>query len=303
MYLLLNTSYKTEMIRKEGCIQAVKEKYPDLIIDKCTFIDQGQNSYVAVINDEFIFKFPRYKQVIEELKKENIFLQKISSYITLDIPLPYFSSFESNEVGSVFIGYKMIEGVPLEREMLYKLENKHEVAAQISVFLKELHGLSVGSFNDGIVEKRDGHEYWSNMLVKIKENIFPHIREDAKEYISKIFYSFLADRGNFRYEPVIIHGDLGSSNIIFDTEKKRVSGIIDFGQVSVDDPAIDIASLICPMGYGEDFIELILNTYPQAESLIPRARFYVSTFALQEALFGVETGDKEAFYSGIAPYL
>ncbi len=55
MYLLLNTSYKTEMIRKEGCIQAVKEKYPDLMIDKCTFIDQGQNSYVAVINDEFIF--------------------------------------------------------------------------------------------------------------------------------------------------------------------------------------------------------------------------------------------------------
>lgn len=51
---------------------------------------------------------------------------------------------------------------------------------------------------------------------------------------------------------------MGSSNIIFDAEKKRVSGIIDFGQTSVDDPAIDIASLICPMGYGEDFIELIL---------------------------------------------
>ena len=224
-------------------------------------------------------------------------------YITLDIPLPYFSSFESNEVGSVFIGYKMIEGVPLERELLYKLKNKHEVAAQIAEFLKELHGLPAGSLNGGVVEKRNGHEYWSNMLVKIKENIFPHIRKDAKEHIYNTFHRFLDDRENFRYEPVIVHGDLGSSNIIFDTEKGRVSGIIDFGQASVDDPAIDIASLICPMGYGEDFIELILNIYPQAESLIPRARFYVSTFAIQEALFGVETGDKEAFYSGIAPYL
>lgn len=291
------------MISKESCIRTIKEKYPDLTINKCTFIDQGQNSYIAVINDEFIFKFPRYKQVIEELKKESIFLQNISSYITLDIPLPYFSSFESEEVGSVFIGYKMIEGVPLERELLYKLENKHEVAAQIVVFLKELHGLSVGSFNKGVVEKRNSHEYWSIMLMKIKENIFPYIREDAKEYISKTFHKFLNDRENFYYEPVIIHGDLGSSNIIFNTEKGKVSGIIDFGQVSVDDPAIDIASLICPMGYGEGFIELILNTYPQAEPLIPRARFYVSTFALQEALFGVETGDKEAFYSGIASYL
>ena len=291
------------MISKEGCIQVVKEKYPDLVIDKCKFIDQGQNSYVTVINDEFIFKFPRYKQVIEELKKESIFLRKINSYITLDTPLPYFSSFESDEIGSVFIGYKMIEGVPLDRELIYKLKNKHEVAAQISDFLKELHGLPAGSFNDGIVEKRNGHKYWSNMLVKIKESIFPHIREDSKKYISETFHKFLDDRENFRYEPVIIHGDLGSSNIIFDTEKGKVSGIIDFGQASVDDPAIDIASLICPMCYGEDFIELILNTYSQAESLMPRARFYVSTFALQEALFGAETGDKEAFYSGIAPYV
>lgn len=120
---------ETEVISKEGCIQAVKEKYPDLVIDKCTFINQGQNSYVTVINDEIIFKFSRYKQVIEELKRESIFLQKISSYMTLNIPLPFFSSFEGNEVGNVFIGYKMIEGVPLERELLYKLENKHEVAA------------------------------------------------------------------------------------------------------------------------------------------------------------------------------
>lgn len=291
------------MISKEGCIQAIKEKYPDLVINKCTFIEQGQNSYVAVINDEFIFKFPRYKQVIEELKKESIFLQKISSYITLNIPLPYFSSFVSNEVGDVFIGYKMIKGVPLEKELFYKLKNKHEVAAQIVAFLKELHGLPVGSFNNDVVEERNSHEYWSNMLMNIKKYIFPHIREDAKENITKTFQKFLDDRENFLYEPVIIHGDMGSSNIIFDTEIGKVSGIIDFGQVSVDDPAIDIASLICPMGYGEDFIELILNTYPQAKSLIPRARFYVSTFALQEALFGVETGDKEPFYSGIASYL
>lgn len=245
------------MISKERCIQAIKEKYPDLTINKYTFINQGQNSYVAVINDEFVFKFPRYNQVIEELKKESIFLKKISGYITLDIPLPYFSSFESNEVGGVFIGYEMIKGVPLERELLYKLGNKHEVVAQIADFLKELHGLPVGNFNDGFMEKRDGYEYWSNMFVKIRENIFPHIREDAKEHISKTFHKFLDDGENFMYEPVIIHGDLGSSNIIFDTEKERVSGIIDFGQASIGDPAIDIASLICPMSYGEDLIEYL----------------------------------------------
>ncbi len=62
----------------------------------------------------------------------------------------------------------------------------------------------------------------------------------------------------------------GKKNWSTDTSKKVTSSY---------DPFIHITSLICPMGYGEDFIELILNNYPQAESLIPRARFYVSTFA------------------------
>ncbi|EHB5055632.1 hypothetical protein CW676_10510 [Macrococcoides caseolyticum] len=69
------------MINKEGCILAVKEKCPDLTIDKCIFIDQGQNSYVAAINNEFIFKFPRYKQVIEELKKKVFFSGKSAAIL------------------------------------------------------------------------------------------------------------------------------------------------------------------------------------------------------------------------------
>lgn len=107
---------------------------------------------------------------------------------------------------------------------------------------------------------------------------------------------------NFQYEPVLTHGDFGTSNIIYDAKAGKVSGVIDFGQVALDDPVIDIASLICPMGYDEDFAKHLVQAYPQMEALLFRARFYMSTFALQEALFGVETGDREAFEAGIAPY-
>ncbi len=36
--------------------------------------------------------------------------------------------------------------------------------------------------------------------------------------------------------------------------------------------------------------------------MLSRARFYVGTFALQEALNGLEDGDQEAFENGIAQY-
>ena len=36
---------------------------------------------------------------------------------------------------------------------------------------------------------------------------------------------------------------------------------------------------------------------------LPRVRFYCGTFALQEALFGVENDDRQAFQDGIATYV
>ena len=38
------------------------------------------------------------------------------------------------------------------------------------------------------------------------------------------------------------------------------------------------------------------------EAALPRVKFALGTFALQEALFGIENGDQEAFEAGIAEY-
>lgn len=290
------------MFSKKACLETINKHIPDLVIHQCAFADQGQNSLVAIVNGELIFKFPRYRHVIEELKKESEMLPIISSHVTLEVPVLLYSSFESDEPGKAFFGYKMIRGTPLERELFWQLENKHALAAQIGGFLHELHGLPADCLAGVGIKQRDGFAYWSRMLMQIENSVFPHIHPESREQIVESFRRFLDYDENFQYESVLTHGDFGTSNIIYDANAERVSGVIDFGQVALDDPAIDIASLICPMGYGEDFTKYLVQAYPQTEALLPRARFYMSTFALQEALFGVETGDREAFEAGIAPY-
>jgi aminoglycoside 2''-phosphotransferase len=39
------------------------------------------------------------------------------------------------------------------------------------------------------------------------------------------------------------------------------------------------------------------------EAMLPRARFYLSTFMLQEALYGIEHDDPDAVERGLAPYM
>jgi aminoglycoside 2''-phosphotransferase len=97
----------------------------------------------------------------------------------------------------------------------------------------------------------------------------------------------------------LIHGDFGTSNLLYDAAARRITGVIDFDGAGPGDPATDIAAL---MSYGDDFMSLLVDEYPVSEGLLARARLYRGTFALQEALFGIEHGDSDAFDVGIEEY-
>lgn len=69
-----------------------------------------------------------------------------------------------------------------------------------------------------------------------------------------------------------------------------ISGIIDFGGSGLGDPAYDFAGILS--SYGEEFFEMCINLYPNGNEISERVKFYKSTFALQEALHGIENDDR-----------
>ncbi|GCE22769.1 hypothetical protein KDK_65690 [Dictyobacter kobayashii] len=138
------------------------------------------------------------------------------------------------------------------------------------------------------------------MYTRIRERCFPFMRPAARTWASQHFEHFLAEPGNFSYAAVLKHGDFGSSNILYSAEQQAISGIIDFGGMSLGDPAYDFAGLLSC--YGEPFLRCFATIYPEIEQFWGRILFYQGTFALLEALFGLEHNDQQAFESGIATY-
>ena len=47
---------------------------------------------------------------------------------------------------------------------------------------------------------------------------------------------------------------------------------------------------------------MCIHQYPNGIEISERVKFYKSTFALQEALHGIENDDRQAFESGIKDY-
>lgn len=127
------------------------------------------------------------------------------------------------------------------------------------------------------------------------------MREDARDKLTLMFETFLNDPRNFKFEAKFIHGDFGPSNILH--IDNNISGILDFSEACIDDPAIDFAALIGKFGYGEGFIKLMKSVYPEVDTFMTRARFYAGTFALQDALFGLKSGNKELLEIGMEDYI
>ena len=63
-----------------------------------------------------------------------------------------------------------------------------------------------------------------------------------------------------------------------------------------------MAGVMGPFGYGETFVRSFAAFFPAVDTFLDRARFYAGTFAIQEALWGLDHGDPEAFNTGLAAY-
>lgn len=292
------------MVREKEYVQYLENIYPNLDVQTAYVNEIGQNNDVLIVNENIVFRFPKYKEGIAKLIAETKLLEKIQSYVSLSIPCPSYQHFQPMEPGKVFSGYNKINGEPFWNTTFFQLSEEEQSisTAQLANFIKELHSIPVSEISP--ILKGDISDIYSeieSLYFQFKEKLFSYMRESARKDVSQSFEAYLSDNSHFTFQPCLIHGDFGMTNILYDGEKKRISGIIDFGGASIGDPAYDFAGLLS--SYGSHFLKGFSSLYPHFEQVMNRMNFYRSTFALQEALFGLRNNDRKAFEQGIKDYI
>ncbi|MGH0943142.1 phosphotransferase family protein [Bacillus mycoides] len=293
------------MKRESEYVAYLQRMYPELQIESTYINEIGQNNDVLIVNDEIVFRFPKYEKGIGKLRAETKLLERLQSSITLPIPYPIYQSFQEEIPGKVFSGYKKMGGEPFWRDTLQQITDEKQIqklACTLAQFLNELHQIPLSTF-EGIMhqDRADIYSEINSLYSKLKEHVYPFMREEARKEVSISFELYLNENRHFNFAPCLVHGDFGMTNILYSATKKDVSGVIDFGGASIGDPAYDFAGILA--SYGEEFLQLFSAHYSNLEAVKERMYFYKSTFALQEALFGVLNNDKKAFQAGIAQYV
>jgi aminoglycoside 2''-phosphotransferase len=286
----------------EELLNTVRQSHPELHIHTVQYQNEGQFNHILVINDDLIFRFPRYAHVIDQLDTERIVLDRIRSHLPLPVPKIIYRSQNTRTPGEVFTGYRKIPGKPLYRERLKAIKNEavvQRLAKQAADFLRALHCIDTDNL-DVPVRVEDPLAYYKNFYSEIRIAILPKMRLSARMETEASFKQLLDNLHQNPHQLCLIHNDFGGSNILFDESRQELSGVIDFNSICLGDPAVDVASLST---FGEAFVQRGLGVYPEMEHLLERAHLIKSTFALEQAYSGWRDGDSEAFQRGMENYV
>lgn len=266
--------------------QRVYSLMPELEIQHFEINQEGLINDVAIVNKKFVFRFAKTEKYASILDNEMKILDLIRPRIGMEVPTPIYRTKDS-------VVYPFLEGQPFLRETVLGLPTEVQIrtAEQLGTFLHGLHTTDISGVDWEIPPTLAPvtQEKWVDIQRRVKEKIYPLLLKHQVQWAENVFDRVLSNPESFNYRRALIHGDAAPYHILFDVQKNKITGVIDFGVAGIGDPALDIGSLLS--SYGESFVIKMKPTYPNLDEYLPRARFYAQSIELQWVLLGIETGE------------
>jgi aminoglycoside 2''-phosphotransferase len=102
------------------------------------------------------------------------------------------------------------------------------------------------------------------------------------------FAAYEADHEPSRAPPALLHCDLKPEHVPYDPAAKRITGVLDWGDVSLGDPDFDLA--VVGIFFDEDFLARLLAHLPDRDpqTVLHKARFFTTLRRLTDLAYDVE---------------
>lgn len=278
----------------------LQQCFPDLAISSIEFAGGG-SFRVFEVNHTWIFRLPHSPAGSDLLRQERRVYNHLQPHLSLPIPHYEFFSEGCSPFPRPVAGYRKLPGEPLQRLDLSPAV-RQQIAAQIGAFLTELHSIPPADLHEVTLPATTPEqmgERQSAFYALVRQSAFPLMSPQQQAWTADLFESFLAETAGWYFEPVIIHGDLDSTNILCEPNQGAITGILDFEDVQLGDAAWDFCALVAELGPG--FLPQLLSTYKLDvdASFRWRVAFHAQRILFHELLYGIEHDDRACLEHGL----
>jgi aminoglycoside 2''-phosphotransferase len=211
-------------------LERIRRVFPELGFEHAELIDHGEDHQVVVLDGAWVFRFPRNAAYLASFPAELALLAALSAQTPVPTPV-----YEWVAPDRSFGGYRRLPGEALTASRFHGMDRGGQEAliTQLADFLRVLHAMAGGP------PRTD--EGWR------AAEVGDYVSWRRARLAPRIDAALLAriDRAHQLYAAVewersaVIHGDFTSAHILIEPGARAVSGVIDFGDAVVGDPAFD----------------------------------------------------------------
>jgi aminoglycoside 2''-phosphotransferase len=282
-----------------GYIELLQACFPTLQVERCLPLGEGWDSVALLVNDQHVFRFAKRPDAALRQAREAELLPLLADRLPLLIPRYTHTWTDPAWPGKRIVGYRLIAGEPLT---LSRPEQRATQAAQLGAFVSALHAVPVAKARRHGVVGRDAaslREAYRGFFATVRANMLPLFTAQEQAAIVAFWSGYLEDDTCFAFTPTLVHRDLTTEHVLVDPTSGHLTGVIDWGDAGLDDPAVDFA--VVRRQLGEEFAREMLAAYRHAldTTVLRRMDFYAGMEPFHEIHFGQVHGDAAHLAHGI----
>lgn len=214
-------------------------------------------------------------------------------------PEPLFEGGADGTSEVPFLVLSRIPGEPLLADALNDAQVAGTVAAQYATLLAGLGRASTDETVRAVLPQAlQGR--WHRFAESVRAELFQLMSDSGRLRAER---ELAALDSLSHLTRAVVHGYLGAENVLWEWRHglPHLAGVLDWDDVTLSDPAEDLAALSA--SYSRDLLERVLALGSRSDNgLATRIAAIRGTFALQQALYAIRDGDAEELADGLADY-
>jgi aminoglycoside phosphotransferase (APT) family kinase protein len=266
------------------------------------WLGEGYDSVAFEADGDWVFRFPKRRAVEQQLLLEMRVLPMLGNDSPLSMPAYSFKGAPSPLFPLHFGGYRKVLGVPAIG-IDPRVTPFDRWAVAVADFLSWLHTFPSDQAARVGVPHRDADSSIEEARIEALQD-FEHVAGVAPELIVEGWIEFLSEAPVKRSESphvsdCLVHGDFAAEHVLYDAASDSITGVIDWSEVAIGDPTVDLAGVF--HWAGESFLSAVLSTYrgPTDAATLERARYRAGCRGIGDLVFGMEANRAEYVAAGV----